>query len=76
MKRATFLTLRIRPHLDQFKNLKTTLEPLNGLIVIDEIQRQPEIFPYLRVLADYSNKKFLILGSASGENYCDNLQNH
>lgn len=25
------------------------------------------MFPYLRVLADYSNKKFLILGSASGE---------
>ncbi|WP_331377229.1 AAA family ATPase [Rickettsia rhipicephali] len=62
-----FFDLEDPAHLDQFKNLKTTLEPLNGLIVIDEIQRQPEIFPYLRALADYSNKKFLILGSASGE---------
>ena len=39
---------------------------MNSLIIIDEIQRQPELFPYLRVLADYSNKQFLILGSASG----------
>nr|WP_228368833.1 ATP-binding protein [Rickettsia peacockii] len=66
-EKSYFFDLEDPSHLDQFKNLKTTLEPLNGLIVIDEIQRQPEIFPYLRVLADYSNKKFLILGSASGE---------
>nr|WP_245207578.1 AAA family ATPase [Rickettsia fournieri] len=66
-EKSYFFDLEDPAHLDQFKNLKTILEPLNGLIVIDEIQRQPEIFPYLRVLADYSNKKFLILGSASGE---------
>ncbi|MDP3533119.1 MAG: ATP-binding protein [Alphaproteobacteria bacterium] len=42
-----------------------TLPPLNGIIVIDEIQRKPELFPYLRFLADNSDKKFLILGSAS-----------
>lgn len=40
---------------------------MSGLIIIDEIQRRPELFPYLRVLSDYSDKKFLILGSASGE---------
>lgn len=37
------------------------------LIVIDEIQRRPELFPILRVLVDHPDKKykFLILGSAS-----------
>ncbi len=45
------------------------LRPLKGLIVIDEIQRQPELFPLLRVLADRQPlpARFLILGSASPE---------
>src|SRR3954469_20038008 len=30
----------------------TTLEPLRGLVVIDEVQRLPALFPILRVLAD------------------------
>lgn len=48
---------------------KLALERLEGLIVIDEIQRVPELFPTLRVLADQpdSSRKFLILGSASRE---------
>ena len=50
-----FFDLEDPSHLDQLKNPKATLDPLDGLIVIDEIQRQPELFPYLRVLADYSN---------------------
>jgi len=43
------------------------LEPLNGLVVLDEIQRQPELFALLRVLADRqpTPARFLILGSAS-----------
>lgn len=43
------------------------LESREGLIVLDEVQRVPEIFPVLRVLADRKkeNRKFLILGSAS-----------
>lgn len=43
-----------------------TLEPLRGLVVIDEIQRQPGLFEVLRVLADRprSPARFLILGSA------------
>lgn len=47
----------------------TALQPLRGLIVIDEIQRQPDLFPVLRVLADRSRARarFLILGSASPE---------
>ena len=46
----------------------TALESLQGLIVIDEIQRRPELFPVLRVLVDRKsfNGQFLILGSASG----------
>ena len=48
---------------------RTALEPLQGLIVIDEIQRRPDLFPILRVLADRRGRpaQFLILGSASGE---------
>src|SRR5580693_1468695 len=43
------------------------LRPLKGLVVIDEIQRRPELFPLLRVLADRKPlpARFLILGSAS-----------
>lgn len=51
----------LSPHL--------SLEPLTGLVVIDEIQQQPELFNVLRPLADRrtSTAKFLILGSASPE---------
>ncbi len=46
---------------------ETTLRPLRGLVVIDEIQHRPELFPLLRVLADRKPlpARFLILGSAS-----------
>lgn len=44
------------------------LEDLTGLIVIDEIQRHPDLFPILRVLVDQKKDRgFLILGSASRE---------
>ncbi|MBI4550757.1 MAG: ATP-binding protein [Candidatus Latescibacteria bacterium] len=45
----------------------TALRDLRGLVVIDEIQRRPELFPVLRVLADRQPlpARFLILGSAS-----------
>lgn len=43
------------------------LRSLKGLVVIDEIQRRPDLFPLLRVLADRKplRARFLILGSAS-----------
>ena len=43
------------------------LRPLKKLIVIDEVQRRPDLFPLLRVLADRrpSPAHFLLLGSAS-----------
>lgn len=52
--------------LAKLENPKLTLETLDGLIIIDEIQRRPELFPYLRVLVDrYPHRRYLILGSAS-----------
>ena len=44
-----------------------SIEPLTGLVVIDEIQRRPDLFPVLRMLADRPEgpARFLILGSAS-----------
>lgn len=47
----------------------TALEGLRGVVVIDEIQRLPDLFPVLRVLADRKPlpARFLILGSASPE---------
>lgn len=53
--------------LIQLENAKTMLEPLRGVVVIDEVQHRPELFPLLRVLADRVPlpAKFLILGSAS-----------
>ncbi len=46
---------------------KLVLEDLSGLVVIDELQRQPELLPLLRVLADRKpvQTRFLVLGSAS-----------
>lgn len=43
------------------------LNDLKGLVVIDECQRQPEMFDLLRVLADRKNRpaSFLLTGSAS-----------
>ena len=44
-----------------------TLAPLRGLVVVDEVQRRPDLFPSLRVLADRPRRpaRFLVLGSAS-----------
>lgn len=45
------------------------LRELQGLVVIDEVQRHPDLFPILRVLADrpHTPARFLVLGSASPE---------
>jgi predicted AAA+ superfamily ATPase len=45
----------------------TAIQPLKGLVVIDEVQRRPDLFPVLRVLSDRTPlpARFLILGSAS-----------
>jgi len=45
----------------------TVLEALSGLVVIDEVQRQPELLQLVRVLVDrpHNAARFLLLGSAS-----------
>lgn len=62
-----FFDLEDPAHLARLQNPRLALQDLKGLIVLDEIQRIPEIFPVLRVLADQKKKeaRFLILGSAS-----------
>jgi hypothetical protein len=45
----------------------TTLEGLSGLVIVDEVQRLPELFELIRVLVDRPDQsaRFLLLGSAS-----------
>lgn len=52
----------------RFEQPQLALEDLKGLIVIDEIQRLPDLFPLIRYLVDNNpDQKYLILGSASGD---------
>lgn len=53
--------------LQRLEEPLTALEALPGLVVIDEIQRRPDLFPVLRVLIDRDRRpgQFLILGNAS-----------
>lgn len=55
--------------LARLEEPRTALEPLRGLVVLDEVQRRPNLFSILRVLADRRKQpaRFLILGSASGD---------
>ncbi len=66
---ANYFDLEDPVSLGRLDEPMTALGPLRGLVVIDEIQRRPDLFPLLRVLADRKNKpaRFLILGSASGD---------
>jgi hypothetical protein len=67
-KNVHFFDLEDPLDLARLENPMLTFSALEeGLIVIDEIQRKPELFPILRVLVDKKNNttKFLILGSAS-----------
>lgn len=56
-------------HLLMLSDPKLTLSQRKGLIVIDEIQKIPDLFPIIRVFADEERQehRFLILGSASHE---------
>ena len=53
--------------LVRLEDPKLALQDLQGLVVVDEIQRVPGLFKVLRVLADRPKNpaRFLILGSAS-----------
>lgn len=61
-----FFDLEKPTDLGLFENPFTTLSNLTAkFVVIDEVQRRPDLFPTLRVLADEKKWKYLILGSAS-----------
>lgn len=56
-------------HLNRLADPLFALEELRGLVVLDEVQLRPELFPVLRVLADRPGTpaRFLVLGSAAPE---------
>jgi hypothetical protein len=64
---ARYFDLEDPVSLRRLEEPMTELAPLRGLVVIDEVQRRPELFPVLRVLADRRPRqaRFLILGSAA-----------
>jgi predicted AAA+ superfamily ATPase len=67
-QKVEFFDLENPIHLASLETPMLTLSKYdNCLVVIDEIQRRPDLFPILRVLVDDPEKKytFLILGSAS-----------
>src|ERR671919_2596163 len=64
---ANYFDLEDLVSLTQLAEPMTALSSLRGLVVIDEVQRRPDLFPVLRVLADRRPRpaRFLVLGSAS-----------
>lgn len=65
----TWLDLESPADLLALENPQMFLNPRRGLVVLDEIQHRPDLFPLLRVLADRPEipARFLILGSSSPE---------
>lgn len=66
-ERVHFFDLESPTDLARLDDAVLALETLRGLVVLDEIQRRPDIFPVLRVLVDRPRNlaRFLVLGSAS-----------
>lgn len=66
---STFYDLENPEDLARLADPMLALKGLKGVVIIDEVQRLPELFPILRVLVDRpkSSTRFLILGSASPE---------
>ncbi len=66
-KTSAYYDLENPTDLARLADPMLALEPLHGLVVLDEIQRLPDLMPILRVLLDRQplNVQFLILGSAS-----------
>ena len=64
---ANYFDLEDPASLAQLDQPMTALQDLRGLVIIDEIQRRPDLFPVLRVLCDRTPlpARFLILGSAT-----------
>lgn len=68
-KSITNFDLESSLDLQRLDNPMLALSNIEGLIVIDEVQLRPDLFPMLRVLIDQkrNQQKYLILGSASRE---------
>ena len=66
---VTYFDLERDEDIALFQNPAEILSQLKGLVVIDEVQRLPDLFRRLRVLVDQQERrlKYLILGSASPE---------
>jgi len=66
-REATRFDLESEPDVRRLANPELVLGSLDGLVVLDEIQRMPKLFSALRVLVDRpdSRTRFLILGSAA-----------
>ena len=66
---ASFFDLERAQDLARLADPELALAGLRGIVVLGEIQRRPDLFPALRVLADRPRKpaRFLVLGSASPE---------
>lgn len=68
-RRSEFFDLERAADVARLADPELTLGPLKGVVVLDEIQRRPDLFPALRVLADRPRTpaRFLVLGSAAPE---------
>lgn len=64
---AVFFDLESIPDQRRLQNPELVLGSLKGLVILDEIQRMPELFNALRVVVDRIENEahFVILGSAS-----------
>ncbi len=64
---STVFDLERTADLSLLADPELALRDLRGLVVLDEVQRRPDLFPTLRVLADRRPlpARFLVLGSAS-----------
>ena len=63
---ANYFDLEDPVSLARLDQQLTALRDLTGIVVIDEVQHRPDLFPVLRVLADrdHNPARFLVLGSA------------
>jgi len=66
-RKAAFFDLESQPDQRRLLNPEFALRAERGLVVLDEIQARPDLFPVLRILVDRprSATRFLVLGSAS-----------
>lgn len=66
-EKSSYFDLEDPGDLARLADPMLALKGLQGLVILDEVQRKPDLFPVLRVLADRPKRtaKFLILGSAS-----------